>query len=175
MKKLKAPLFGVLLLVAAVSCQKDKINDAPLQESSEVSSLSNSENTEIGWQSQQNWTKVEQPSYTVFYTNIKSSAVTSDASENGLVRVFKADDNTPVSLPFEETVGSQKLYWYYQVTEGNIMIAVDVYGDRSNPAQSALFKQVVLDKQAIASFEAKGTSKVELMNLSYDKLIKGSN
>lgn len=175
MKKLKAPLFGVLLLVAAVSCQKDKINDAPLQESSEVSSLSNSENTEIGWQSQQNWTKVEQPSYTVFYTNIKTSAVTSDAADNGLVRVFKAgSDNTPVSLPFEETMGSQKLYWYYQVTEGNIMIAVDVYGDRSNPAQSSLFKQVVLDKQAVASFEAKDISKVELMNLSYDKLVEDS-
>ena len=52
------------------------------------------------------------------------------------------------------------------------MIAVDVYGDRSNPTQSQLFKNVVLDKKAIASFEAKGISKVELMNLSYDKLME---
>jgi hypothetical protein len=173
MKKLQAPFFGVLLLVTAVSCRKDKISDTPSSDLSEMSSLSVSEKIETGWQSQQNWTKVEQPSYTVFYTNLKTDAVSADAAENGLVRVFKSgNNNTPISLPFEETVGSQKLYWYYQVTEGNIMIAVDVYGDRANPAQLQLFRHVVLDKQAIASFEAKGTSKVELMNLSYDKLVE---
>lgn len=175
MKKLQAPFFGVLLLVAAVGCRKDKLNDAPSQELSELSSPSSSETTESGWQSQQNWVKVEQPNHTVFYTNIKTDAVTADAADNGLVRVFKSgNSNAPISLPFEETVGSQKLYWYYQVTEGNVMIAVDVYGDRSNPAQSQLFKHLVLDKQAIASFEAKGTSKVELMNLSYDKLMQAA-
>lgn len=118
---------------------------------------------------------MEQPSYTVFYTNIKADDVTSDVGDNGLIRVFKSsNENSPISLPFEETVGTRKLYWYYQVTEGNIMIAVDVYGDRSNPAQPQLFKKVVLDKKAVASFEAKGTSKVDLMNLSYDKLMEAA-
>jgi hypothetical protein len=173
MKNLQAPFLGALLLLAAIGCRKNDLNDKPSPDLSEVSTAGNSVLKKSDWVSQSNWTKVEQPSYTVFYTNIKTDDVTSDVADNGLIRVFKSgNENNPISLPFEETAGSQKLYWYYQVTKGNIMIAVDVYGNGSNPTQSQLFKNVVLDKKAIESFESKGTSKVELMNLSYDKLME---
>ena len=175
MKKLQAPVAGILLLLAVSSCRKD-LNETQAPEFQETASVAlNSEKAnlaETGWQTSTDWTAVEQPTYSVYYTNIKSGSVTADAAEKGLIRVFKADDQgNSISLPFEETAGSQKLYWYYQVTEGNIMIAVDVYGDKSNPTTSAKFKNIVLTPETINSFESKGHNKADLMTMSYDQLI----
>jgi hypothetical protein len=133
---------------------------------------------ESGWEAGNTWTAIEQPTHSVYYTKINADAVTADAADNGLIRVFKiagsGETSSTVSLPFEETKGSQKLYWYYQVTEGTIMIAVDVYGDKTNPAQSSLFKHVVLSKDAVSKFEEKGTTKADLMELSYEKIAEVS-
>ncbi|MGZ5190998.1 MAG: hypothetical protein ACXWCZ_08240, partial [Flavisolibacter sp.] len=89
------------------------------------------------------------------------------------VRVFKtseAKDKT-VSLPFEETINGLKNYYYYQVIEGNIMIAIDVYGTKINPAQKSLFKTVIFNETSITDLEKTGKNKVDLMNLPYNDVI----
>jgi hypothetical protein len=175
MKKLQAPVAGLLLLLAVSSCKKD-LNETQAPEFQETTSVSiDSDNSsslvESGWETSSDWTAVDQPNYSVYYTTFKSSDVTSDVADNGLIRVFKADEQgNTISLPFEETKGSQRLYWYYQVNEGNIMVAVDVYGDKTNPTTSAKFKNVVFSKEAISEFETKGLNKADLLIKSYKDL-----
>lgn len=177
MKKLQAPVAGLLLLLAVSSCKKD-LNETQAPEFQETEAVSissdNSSNlVESGWETGSDWTAVEQPNYSVYYTNFKSDAITADVADNGLIRVFKADEQgKSIALPFEETKGSQRLYWYYQVTEGNIMVAVDVYGDKSNPTTSAMFKNLVFSQEAISDFESKGNSKADLMRKSYEDLTR---
>lgn len=177
MKNLQAPIAGILLLLVAAGCRKDlNENMTPeVPESNiEVAAATVGTNgiTESAWEAGSEWTTVEQPSFTVYHTNIKSDAVSADAAEKGMIRVFKTDDNgqSTRSLPFEETKGSQRLYWYYQVTEGNIMIAVDVYGNKSNPATSSQFKNIVITSDAVTGFEAQGQTKADLMRMSHDNL-----
>ena len=174
MKKLQAPVAGLLLLLAVSSCKKElNENQAPeIQETEAVSMNSKtSALVESGWETATDWTAVEQSNYSVYYTTFKSDNITADVADNGLIRVFKADEKgNTISLPFEETKGSQKLYWYYQVTEGNIMVAVDVYGGKADPTTSAQFKNVVFSQEAIGSFESKGINKADLMMKSYESL-----
>ena len=89
-----------------------------------------------------------------------------------MIRIVKANGtgNSVQSLPFEETVNGTKYYWYYQVTEGNVMIAVDVYGTDSNPAQGSIFKSVVLTKDAVADQETKGNTKAKLMSMPVETI-----
>ena len=79
--------------------------------------------TESEWIANTSWTAVQRPSHSVFFTNIKSD-ISVETAEQGLIRIVKANGtgNSVQSLPFEETVNGTKYYWYYQVTEGNVMI-----------------------------------------------------
>ena len=89
-------------------------------------------------------------------------------------RVFISTDGgrTSRSLPFEEVIQGEKRYWYYQVTAGNIMVAVDVYGNSSNPMLDKQFKTVVISKEGIVEFESQGESKEDLMSLPLQTLTK---
>ncbi|HEX2606962.1 MAG TPA: hypothetical protein VHK91_06265 [Flavisolibacter sp.] len=172
MKKVHAPIAGLILLCSAVSCRKDVDERIAAQpQVSEVvasSSLNNSNGiTESSWQKGDSWVSVQLPTHTIFHTNMAAASISAETAENGLVRIFKTSDDgkTTQSLPFEETVNGQKNYWYYQVTAGNIMVAVDVYGTATNPAAISSFKSVVLSKEAVATQETKGNSKEILMNL----------
>lgn len=176
MKKLQAPIAGLILLLTAASCKKDLQQSQmpePAIESSQVTVASNSAPdgiSESEWQTGSSWTAVERPTHSVFYTDIKAD-ISSETSEQGLIRILKTSNSGTVqSLPFEETVNGNKHYWYYQVTEGNVMIAVDVYGSTSNPAQGSLFKSVVLTKEAVSGHEAKGNTKARLMSMPVEEI-----
>ena len=79
------------------------------------------------------------------------------------------------ALPFEETNGSQKTYWYYEVSDGNIMLMADVYGDRMNPFTNSSFKYIVIGDEEMQDIQNKGITKKDLKRLSYDDLNKLNN
>ena len=175
MKKLQAPIAGFLLLLATAGCRKDiqenlkSSSTETVQVSTEGTAKQNGI-TESEWQGSLSWTSVERPTYSIFFTTIKSD-ISAETAEAGIVRVFKSSANgKQQSLPFEETVNGQKYYWYYQVTEGTVMIAVDAYGSKTNPADASLFKTVVLNKDAVTSLEAKGNSRARLMDMSVESI-----
>ena len=170
MKSLKTPLLGLLLLLAILGCQKDlQQNQLPPENGQpKVSAVSKNANvTESEWKANLNWSSVELPSHSVFYTNVKTD-ISAETADQGLVRIFKSSGSNAQSLPFEENVNGRKYYWYYQVTEGNVLISVDVYGSKENPG--GIFKSVVLNKEAVSGFEAKGYSKTELMKMPLETL-----
>jgi hypothetical protein len=165
---------GLVVLIIAVGCKK---NDAQLSQSEIVSNSVTtpqvSATTESGWNPSTDWISSKHADSTVYSTNIQTAAVTADAIQNGLVRIFKMNNNSEApstKLPFEEKAGAISQFWYYQVSEGNIMILIDVSGSNTNPAEKSLFKYVVLSGNAVKEIGKKGTSRGDLMSLSYDKL-----
>jgi len=171
MKNVRIPLVTTLFLLLIISCRKTDVKPSSLENNSNVIAKHTDGVSESDWQAGNEWTGVEQPQFSIFYTNIKAASITADAAEKGMIRVFKINNSgtssESIALPFEETNGAQKNYWYYQVTEGNIMISVDVYGSKTNPAEKSLFKYVILSNEVVDGFEKKGTSKSDLMSMSY--------
>jgi hypothetical protein len=173
MKNLKTPLAVLLIVITAASCRKTENEfqqpQATVEQTASVATLPEGI-IQSDWQSATAWNKVEQPTYSIYTSNIKGD-ISAENAEQGMVRVFKSTGKNavPVALPFEETVDGQKQYWYYQVTEGNVMVAVDAYGSKAvNPADQTQFKLVILNKDVLSSFEEKGTSRADIMNMSYD-------
>lgn len=182
MKKLQAPITFLLMILLAASCKKNidervpQANEAKIEHlttNAETPAVSQKQSTiESNWEAAQKWTSVEQPNFTVYYFNAKAN-ISEETSSQGLIKVFKTSDTgtlTARALPFEETVNGNKYYWYYQVTEGNIMIMIDAYGSKTNPAEKSLFKYMVLDKNTLTNLEAKGISKADLMTMSLEKM-----
>lgn len=175
MKKLQAPFAGLLILLTVLSCRKDlqqttQSTTPDVSQQTSVAAVATSGIVESGWQKNLTWTSVERPTHSIFYTNIKTD-ISAETAEKGLVRVFKSSDAVASqSLPFEETVNGHKYYWYYQVTEGNVMVSVDVYGSTENPGVASLFKSVVLTKDAVANFETHGDNRTKLMQMSAEAM-----
>ncbi|MFL5772648.1 MAG: hypothetical protein ACJ75F_05795 [Flavisolibacter sp.] len=176
MKKLQAPIAGaIILLLATAGCRKDfqenhSSNSTEATPTLKTETVKQNGITESEWQGNLSWTSVERPTYSIFFTTIKSD-ISAETADAGIVRVFKSSANgKQQSLPFEETVNGQKYYWYYQVTEGTVMIAVDAYGSKNNPADASLFKTVVLNKDAVTSLVAKGNSRAGLMDMSVETI-----
>jgi hypothetical protein len=168
MKHLKTPFIGLAILCTILSCQKD----VQQQNSPEDNPSVAIEKTiiESDWSKNLSWSKVELPSHTVFYTNIKTS-ISAETESQGLVRVFKSSHSSATqSLPLEEVVNGKNFYWYYQATEGNLMISVDVYGSAENPATTAAFKSVVLTRGAVTNFETKGNTRTSIMTMPLEEL-----
>ena len=171
-------ITGVLLLCTIVSCKKDQLESAS-QKESQLNSLSTEQikNSETEWSAPVQIEKAERSNHTVFYTNIKAPDITAESADE-FVRIFKKDNSGRISshaLPVEETNGSQKTYWYYEISEGNIMISADVYGDRINPFTNSSFKYIVIDDSDVQNIQSKGINKKDLKKLSYDDLNKLNN
>lgn len=166
MKNLKTPIAGLALLCAILSCKKDVQQEiTPDKNQTLTSGSTQNQIIESAWNKNLTWTKVELPSHNVFYADIKTN-ISAETESEGAVRIFKSSTSSnPQALPFEETVNGHKYYWYYQVTEGNVMISVDVYGTQENPSTENAFKSIVLSKGAVADLEAKGNSRVSIMTL----------
>jgi hypothetical protein len=170
--KLKTPFVGLAILCSILSCKKDvqQVNSLENHQASITGKAQDLNFIESDWNKNLTWTKVELPSHTVFYTNMKTD-ISAETETQGLVRVFKSSKSSAAqSLPFEETVNGSKHYWYYQVSEGNVMIAVDVYDSKDNPAIADAFKSVVLTPEAVASLEAKGNTRSTVMTMSFESL-----
>jgi hypothetical protein len=177
MKGLK--ITGVLLLCAMVSCKKDQL-ESTSQNDPQLKTVSSEQikNSETDWSAATQVEKADRTSHTVFYTNIKAPDITAETANESLVRIFKKDNSGKISsraLPFEETNGSQKAYWYYEVSEGNIMVSVDVYGNRDNPFANSSFKYIVMDDTDMQKLLSKGITKKDLKRLSYDDLNQLNN
>ena len=166
-------ITGVLLLCAIVSCRKNQLEEISAKDDTEKIVAQQTQIRESDWTSPTQWNTAERPTHTVYYTEIKADNISEN--ENSLVRIYLKDNSGKLTshvLPFEENVGSQKMYWYYEVNEGNIMVSVDVYGSKTNPLTNSSIKYVVLNNAALGDMERKGISKKDIMQMSYEDLNK---
>jgi hypothetical protein len=174
MKNPKLPISLLLLIVLGASCKKsDYLNDkASSSLASETSVVAASPAVDsIGWNPSANWEVAKQDDYSVYYFNIKDDKITNDVAENGLVLVYKKNGSSVSALPVEEKAsGANSLYWYHQITEGNLMITVDAYGTSTEPASANTFKYFVITPEQLKSLEAKKYTAASLMDLSYNEV-----
>lgn len=167
-------IAGLLTLCVIASCRKDQLDQTSstaISTSTPIEQKSTVHSSEI---TPASWTAVNQPSHSVFHTQIDANNLNADVDKS-VIRIARIDPSGTAStkeLPFEETRGSQKSYWYYEVMDGSIMVSVDVYGSRDNPAAKSSFKYVALDNKAVQTMEAKGFTRNSLMKMSYDNLDK---
>jgi hypothetical protein len=172
-------LWAAAFMFVTISCRKN-LNETPTSNLHQHIQTANPENLNLlnakgiiasGWQSSNDWTKVDLPAHSVYYTHLKTAFVNNHSSQQ-VIRVFKniSGKNIPESLPFEETIDATRYYWYYTITKGSVMIAVDVYGSSTNPGVDNHFKIIVFSPESLTRLQPGELVKTSLSKLSYEKI-----
>ncbi len=180
MKSLNPRLFSLSLMsvVLLFSCKKYDLKEQLATENTETTAST------IGlkassWKTLSDWNQVEQPSYNLYYTSIKDENITSDIANKGVVLVYKktSSNNSLVQLPYEEKIGNTTYYWYYQISNGKVLVSCDIYGSANKEyiSNSNSFKYVPVTIDALNQLEGKGYSRVELMKMPYEQVATMTN
>lgn len=171
--------WAVVLLFIVAGCRKT-LNDNPSSSSQEYIHTQNAQNHNLSnadgiiasdWQSSNSWTKVDLPTHTIFYTHLETAFVDNSPGQQ-MVRIFKtmSGKDVPQSLPFEETINGTKYYWYYTVTKGSVMIAVDVYGSPTNPGLNHQFRTIAFTREYFNPTLPSDQVKTSVSKLTYEKI-----
>jgi len=163
MNKHNLSVLGLGLILLATSCKKTDV-----QHENPVSTPAPSTVAKAEWTAISNWSSSQEEKFTSFSATIQDSSISNAVTANGLVLVFSKNGNTINALPFQEK-GSTDAYWYYQVSKGTITLSSDNYSG-AQPSSTTGYKYIVFSPQQLRDLEAKGYSKIELMQLSHDDL-----
>jgi hypothetical protein len=165
MKKLKLPILGLGLLLAAVSCKKTDV--LPTDSSAVTAKTASIQSAPVSseWKTLANWSSASKDKFTAFNTKISDSSISNAVTSNGLVLVFKKDGNTINSLPYQDKTSNS--YWYYQISAGTVQINCDSYSTNQSVSNQS-FTYFVLSPSQVKDLETKGHSKMDLMQLTYD-------
>lgn len=169
MKKHNLIVLGFGMALLSTACRKADVQQSKTEEASSVS------NTAANWISLSNWSKQSEENYAVYSHPIEDKTITSAIAEDGMVLAFKKQGNTITALPVEEKNGDNSYFWYYQVSEGSVVINADAYGTTVMPVTAQTFTYYVISADQLKELEQKGYSKAELMRLNYEtarKVIK---
>ena len=168
MKKHKLSVLGFSLMLLIVSCKKNDAQYGNTPKAPAVAAASAAKATAVtDWKSAANWAPSKHEKFTTYNSKIEDSSITSAVTSSGMVLAFAKSGTDLHALPYQEK-GTSDSYWYYQVSKGAITFSVDVYGT-SQSLNTTSFKYFVLTAAQLKDLEAKGHSKLELMQLSYEK------
>lgn len=172
MKSLRS-IAGILLLCLTASCHKDKIESIPNAENNDNDiSIASSKTgiAESDWITSSGSEVATQPSHSVYHTEINADNF---ARSGNTIFVFRKDNanNRSAVLPYEETQGNQKIYWYYELNGDKIMISADVYGTGTNPFITSAFKYLAVSNATMLDIERRGTNRTQLMGVSYENFM----
>ena len=158
MKNYRFSVAAIGMMVIFAACRKQDVKadipPAPTQ-NARISS----------WNVAENWSNLKTDDLTTYFSKFSDSSVTTDVVNAGFVLVFKKNGNDIQSLPFQEK--ESKSYWYYQVAKGAIRINSDNNNGQNLSKQS--FSYFVVTPQQLSMLEAKGKTKLELLQLSYEQ------
>lgn len=169
MKKHKLPVVGfAALLLLMASCRKNDVQNTSTPAAvPTVATASAAKTTSTDWTPATTWTPSKHEKFTTYNSTIADSSITSDVTSSGLVLAFAKNGTEVHALPYQEK-GASDSYWYYQVSKSAITFSCDVYS-AAQSLNTTTFKYFVLNAQQLKEQEAKGHSKIDLMQLSYDK------
>lgn len=114
------------------------------------------------WNTISNWDENTSNSSVLYNGTINNAALTTETLNDGLVLVFAKNANSFMSLP----VQTSDVYWYYQVSEGKIVITGK---GANNSSKNLNFSYVIISKSQLDALEIKGKSKSDLINLSFQQ------
>lgn len=173
MKSIKLSVLGMALIVVIASCsKKDAYSDETISQDSSIKSSAAAAVDNNSWHTTAQWESAKQDNYSVYYFNIADAKITSDVASDGLVLVYKKQGGTSVAMPYEEKSGDNSVYWYHQVTDGNLLILSDSYNKASQPGADASFKYLIVTPDQLKSLDAQGHSRSNLMDMTYEQASK---
>jgi hypothetical protein len=166
MKKHTLSISALALVLVFASCRKSDLPHNPLAQDKAKVAAATAAAPVSDWKSVGNWTSTRQEKSTSFSAQIKDNALTTANVSTGLVLVYKKEGDAVRSLPYRDKVTGQ--YWYYQASENDITINVDAAGT-GKINNLATFRYFILSEEKIKELEAQGTTKFEIMKMSFDK------
>jgi hypothetical protein len=169
MKNKKISVLGLALVVVFASCSKKDVYDENTNEVAAQASSTAVQASNAGWQAASQWESAKQDNLAVYYFNIEDAKITPEVASDGLVLVYKKKGGASVAMPYEEKNGSDSVYWYHQVTDGNLLILSDTYGSAVQPTSDNQFSYLVINPDQLKSLEAKGHSRSDLMDMTYEQ------
>ena len=146
-------------LVAFASCKK---TDVPTtQDEVETPAITAVSGVKLSaWQQPATWNA--NASNGSVEASLSDNAISSEVVNEGMVLVYAQKGNDRSAMPFQANNAS----WFYQVSEGSIAI----YGNGAAGSEKEMsFSYVVLSKEQVATLESNGTSKSDLLNLSFEQ------
>jgi hypothetical protein len=166
MKKLSFVVLSVALF--ATACKKSDYLDANTTTATPgtpaAATATSPWKSLVGWQSK-NYDKA-----TVFTSRIADSSITSSVLSQGMVLAYKKSGTTIEALPLQQTVNGTSYFWFYQATQGGLQISVSESGSSTlAPATDHSLVYFVITPEKLSQLEAQGSTKAQLMNLSYEQ------
>jgi hypothetical protein len=167
MNKHKLPVLGLGLLLLLSACKKNDVQYENMETTEQTVAAPVSAPVSE-WKPANSWTSSKQEKFTTHTSKTDDSTITSTVTNSGLVLAFIKTGNSINALPFQEK-GTSDSYWYYQVSNGSISFSCDSYSGTPS-LNSAEFKYFVFSPEQLTDLEAKGYSKIKLMQLSYEEV-----
>jgi hypothetical protein len=167
MKNHHLPLLGIGLAIFAISCKKADVQNE--NKSKDQSALASNTAVVSNWKTIDSWQTIAGKNSTTYQSKIEDASITDEVISNGLVLVYANNGKSIESLPFEQKNGASTYSWYYQVSEGMINVSSQVRGTGS-AAINQNIRYFVLTPQQLEDLQTKGTSRSELMDMSYQQL-----
>jgi hypothetical protein len=94
---------------------------------------------------------------------LADNAISAAVASKGLVLVYANNGGSITSLPFTDKATGTS--WYYQVAAGDVRISYETKGELTNAPS---FQYFVVSPDQLKTLETKGTSKMELLDMSYE-------
>jgi hypothetical protein len=163
MKNYKLPLMAFALVLLVASCKKEDVQ----QKNSKQTFTSAATGS---WNSLTNWSTDIADSTTTYFSRIPDTAINAAVANSGLVLVFKKNGSAVQSLPFQDK--SAGTYWYYQVSKGLLRIDGSSNSASQQNFNGQTFSYFVFTPEQISALDAKGKTKLDLMQLSYDEALE---
>ncbi len=158
---MKNNFFALMLmgLVAFASCKKTDVPSAPSE--SETPALTTTTGVKLSaWQQPATWNA--NSSNGSVEASFSDNSISTEVVNEGMVLVYAQKGAERSAMPFQANNAS----WFYQVSEGNIAI----YGNSAAGTEKEMsFSYVVLSPDQLATLESSGTSKSDLLNLSFEQ------
>ncbi|MGZ3898641.1 MAG: hypothetical protein ACXVMS_18990 [Flavisolibacter sp.] len=166
MNKHKLPVLGFSLLLLITSCKKNDVQyENKTNSATPVATISAKA---ADWAQVNNWTSSKGDKFTSYSATIADSSITTAVTGSGLVLAFAKSGETIKNLPFQEK-GTTDAYWYYEVSTNALTLYCDAYSGTPSLNTSG-FKYFVFTPEQLKDLAAKGHSRSDLMQLSYESV-----
>lgn len=175
MNKHKLSVLGFSLLLLITSCKKNDVQheNTTTNSTAIATSATPAAPTASEWRSFTNWTSSKEEKFTSHSSKVIDSTITNAVATSGLVLAFSKAGSTIQALPFQEK-GANDSYWYYQISKDAITLSCDNYNGTA-PVNTTEFKYFVFTPQQLKDLEAKGYSKMKLLQLTYEEAVALTN
>lgn len=159
MKTGKWMLLGLSVLIMTASCRKADVIDQPAEQPAVAAGTEKA--TGSDWSVLNNWQSGTVKNSSFQSNKISDARITGEIVNEGLVLVYKKQDNAIVALPYQD--------WFYHISQNSIVITHSG-NELSQMKTGNSFIYFVISPDQLNELSKSGYSKEKLMQLSYESV-----